>query len=149
MTTTKALTLALVLGFAGPALAWEEPARGTQLRADLMDALRPIAEFNLGAPIEFVVQDLRVEDNQGFASVYAQRPGGVEIDISQTPIVLRGMLDPEISDGTTMQALFTRSGSQWVPVVHETGATDVWYASPAFCPNWSAVLPEICDTDKN
>ncbi|MFT5006729.1 MAG: hypothetical protein ACI8YI_002357 [Paracoccaceae bacterium] len=32
-----------------------EPARGSETRRALMDAIRPHAEWNLAAPVEFVV----------------------------------------------------------------------------------------------
>ena len=83
MTTLKALALVAALALPGAAQAWEEPARGTELRADLMDALRPMAEWDLGAPVEFVVLDLRVAGDVAFASVMAQRPGGAPIVILQ------------------------------------------------------------------
>lgn len=131
---------------ATPALAWEEPARGTDLRADLMDAIRPLMEWHLDAPIEFVVHQLRVAGDRGFVSAYAQRPGGVPIDMDATPMAARGEYIPEVSDGTTVQALLQRSGRMWVAVHHAVGATDVWYADPVFCPGWGAVLPDICNT---
>jgi hypothetical protein len=148
MTTLKALVLVATLALPGAALAWDEPARGTELRADLMDALRPMAEWDLAPPVEFVVLDLRVAGAVAFASVYAQRPGGAPIDMHDTPLIRRGDIDPEIVDGATIQALLQRAGRMWVPVHFAIGATDVWYAHEGFCPIWGSVLPEICD-DKN
>ena len=110
-----------------------------------MDAIRPMAEWNLGAPVEFVVHQLRAQGDVAFASVIAQRPGGVTIDMLSTPIVQRGELDPEIADGATIQALYQRSGRMWVPVHFAIGATDVWYSWDAFCPVWGPVLTEFCD----
>jgi hypothetical protein len=127
-----------------PAQAYESPPRGTATRADLMDALRPIAEWTLGAPVQFVVNDIRVSGNVAFVSVTAQRPGGAPINIRNTPLVLRDMIEPDMIDGTNIQALLQKSGRMWVPVHQETGATDVWYAWPALCPVWGPVLPEIC-----
>lgn len=136
------LMAALVV--ATPASAYDTPARGSGLRADLMDALRPIAEWQLGAPVEFVVHDLRVAGTAAFASVLAQRPGGGEIDMRFTPMVRRGEYDPEVGDGPTMQALLIRSVPGWVPVTYAIGPTDVWWAWDEYCPLWGAVLPEIC-----
>ena len=124
--------------------AWEEPARGTADRAGMMDALRPHAEWHLGAPVEFVVHDLRRAGDVGFASVWAQRPGGAEIDISQTPMARRGGYEPDMFDGSTLQALYRKSGNTWVAVHWALGATDVWYAAPGFCPEYHLVIPEIC-----
>ena len=64
----RKLLIALLLLLPFPALAWQEPARGTPLRADLMDAIRPLLEWNLGAPVEIVVHQLRVEGDLGFVS---------------------------------------------------------------------------------
>ncbi|MCB1396160.1 MAG: hypothetical protein KDJ98_09365 [Rhodobacteraceae bacterium] len=148
MTTLKALALVAALALPGAAQAWEEPARGTELRGDLMDALRPMAEWDLGAPVEFVVLDLRVAGDVAFASVMAQRPGGAPIVIQDTPFFQRGEIDPEIADGATIQALLQRSGRMWVPVQFAIGATDVWYFYEGFCPIWGGVLTEFCG-DKN
>ena len=127
-----------------PATAFEEPARGTQLRRDLMDAMRPIAEWNLGAQVEFVVQELRVSGDVAFAMLAAQRPGGGLIDIRTTPMVTRDELEPEYIDGPSLQALLKRSGRMWVAVNHATGPTDAWWYWKEYCPIWHAVLPEVC-----
>jgi hypothetical protein len=136
-----AAILALLLALPGAVLAWSEPPRGSALRAALMDAARPLAESMLAAPVEFVVRDLRVEGDVAFASLVAQRPGGMPIDIRTTPGFYRGELDPEFMDGSTLQVLYQRVGGRWVPVHHAIGATDVWYADPAYCPTWGPVLP--------
>ena len=52
-------------------------------RAALMDALRPKVEWALGAPVQFVVYDLRRQGDLAFASVYPQRPGGADIDLGK------------------------------------------------------------------
>ena len=140
-----ALVGVVLLTLAGPALAWETPARGTPLRTDLMDAIRPHAEWSLGAPVEFVVHELRVADDLAFAAVHAQRPGGGAIDLRQTPGYARGEIEPDFMDGSSMQALYQRAGDQWVAVLHALGATDVWFSDPALCPLWAPVLTEFCD----
>ena len=124
----------LAATLAAPAAAWETPARGSTLRADLMDALRPLAEWQYGAPVEFVVDNLRVSGNAAFADVQAQRPGGVPIERLDSDTGL-----------PNLGALIQRSGRMWVPVHIAFEPTDVWYASSGFCPVWAAVLPEICD----
>ena len=127
-----------------------EPARGSATRKALMDALRPHAEWVLGAPVQFVVHDLRLAEGQGlpfavaFAAVQAQRPGGGAIDIRATPGFARGELDPEFMDGTMFQALYRKEGATWVAVHWAVGATDVWYADTNFCPDYFAVLLEVC-----
>lgn len=142
MTRASALLPALAL-WAGPALAWEEPAPGSDLRTDLLDAVRPVLEWDLDAPLELEVRHLRVEGDRAFLSVQALRPGGGPIDLRETPVVRRDGMSPGAFDGTFFQALLQRSGRMWVPVHHMLGATDVWYAHPDFCPGWRAVLDDV------
>lgn len=141
----------LGLGFADQAAAqsWSEPQRGTATRRALMDAIRPHAEWQLGAPVEFVVQELRRAGPLAYASVHAQRPGGKAINIYQTPGVRRGGVDPEFSDGTTLQALYRKSGETWVAVHWAIGATDVWFAYDEMCRVYYPVIPEFCQGFKN
>lgn len=137
--------LAIALCLAGQgAMAWEEPARGTATRAALMDAIRPHLEWTLGAPIEFVVHDLRVQGPVAFAAVTPQRPGGGQINLRQTPGVLRGDVELEYIDNTGVQALYRKSGNTWVAVHWGIGATDVWYSDPNLCASWRSVLPDVC-----
>lgn len=136
----------LVLGPGGVAWAqdWTEPEPGTDTRRDLMDALRPHAEWELGAPVEFVVGELRVSGDLAFAAVAGQRPGGGVIDLLQTPGYQRGTLDPETMDGTNIQALYRRSGETWVAVHHAIGATDVWFSWDPLCEEYRAVISDYC-----
>ncbi|MFD3190676.1 hypothetical protein ACFMPD_10420 [Sedimentitalea sp. HM32M-2] len=126
------------------AAAWQEPARGSPERAALMDALRPHAEWMLGAPVQFVVHDLRRSGDLAFASVWPQRPGGAEIDLRTTPGFLRGELDSGYMDGVAIQALYRKSGTTWVAVHWALGATDVWYAWAPLCAIYRPVIPEAC-----
>jgi hypothetical protein len=142
MRASLAALVALLIS--SPALAWEEPARGTPLRADMLDAIRPHLEWNLGAPVEIVVQALRVQGDRGFVAAYAQRPGGAPVDLARTPMARRGDYHPDISDGSTIQALLQRSGRMWVAVHHAIGATDVWYSDPELCRDWRVVLGDAC-----
>lgn len=137
--------LALVLSGPGFAQGWQEPARGTETRQALLDALRPHAMWVLGSPIEFVVHDLRQSGNLAFASVYPQRPGGGEINLRETPGFQRAELDPDYMDGVAMQALYYKSGQTWVVVQWALGATDVWYAHEPICLTWRKVIPEACE----
>jgi hypothetical protein len=145
MTMLRTLALMAALS-ASPALAWQEPPRGSDLRADLMDAIRPLAEWYLNPPVEFVVHEARVQGDRAFVSLHAQRPGGGVIDPATAPGVLRGEVDGFAGDPTTMQALLQRSGRMWVAVHYGIAATDVWYSDPDFCPGWGGVLPEFCNS---
>lgn len=133
-----------VMGTAALAEGAQTPERGSATRAGLLDALRPHAEWMLGAPVVFVVHEMRVAGDLGFAALEARRPGGAEIDITQTPGYARGLLDPEQMDGASLQALYVLSGDTWVAQFWELGATDVWYAADALCAKWRPVLPMAC-----
>ncbi len=126
------------------AQSWSEPKRGTATRTALMDALRPHAEWQLGAPVEFVVHDLRRAGNLAYASITAQRPGGHVINQYKTPGYRRGDIDPEFSDGTSIQALYRKSGETWVAVHWAIGSTDVWFAYDEMCRTYAPVIPEFC-----
>lgn len=108
-----------------PAFSWDTPVRGSDVRTDLMDALRPHAEWVVGAPVVFVVDDLRVSGDVAFGSLRPVRPGGREIKRNEIPN-RPGMDNPFDWDGVQMQALYQRSGNTWVAVHHVMGATDVW-----------------------
>ncbi|SEN25036.1 hypothetical protein SAMN04488103_10426 [Gemmobacter aquatilis] len=140
----RALILIALMLVPQIAEAFSEPAKGSAERRALMDALRPLAEAKLGAPVEFVVQELRVEGRAAYAMVAPQRPGGGQIDLYATPMVQREGMDPAYMDGANMQALLLKEGNTWVAVDWRIGATDAWWADPANCRNWGAVLPELC-----
>lgn len=139
----RRLCAAMVLASVAPALAWEEPARGTQTRSALMDAIRPIAEWKLGAPIQFVVHDLRRDGDVAFAGLSAQRPGGKAIDLHQTPAFARGEEDGSF-DTKEIFVLYKKSGDTWVAVHYSFGATDVWWSWAPLCREYKAVTPVAC-----
>ena len=140
----RLIVAALLAAAPVTAQTYTEPQRGTDLRADLIDAIRPRIEWALGAPVEFVVWDLRVQGDVAFASLWAQRPGGGEIDLANSPAARRGEIDPTVGDGPTVQALLRRSGRTWVAVHFAISATDVWWDWDEFCPIWARVIPETC-----
>ncbi len=98
-----------VLPLSGVAQSYTEATKGSATRQDILDAIRPVAEWEFGPPVEFVVGEIRVADDVAFVTVRAQRPGGQKIDIFTTPIVLRNELDPSAGDGPTMEALLQKS----------------------------------------
>lgn len=144
MTLIAAVLVALLSTPLAQAQDWVTPAPGSQLRADILSALRPHIEWDLGAPIEFVVWDMRVRDDLAFASLWAQRPGGGEIDLATSPAALWGELDATVGDGPTIQALLKKSGRVWVAVHYAISATDVWYAWEPICEIWQPVIPDAC-----
>lgn len=143
----KKLIFGLALCFisqAGIAGEYFEPARGTELRKSLMDAIRPQAIWLLGAPVQFVVKDLRVSNDIAFASLDAQRTGGKPIDIAQTPMVKRGEEDAEYFAGPYFHVLYQKSRKTWVAVHWSIGATDVWFGTPDYCAVFQTVIPDYC-----
>ncbi len=140
----RRLSWVALVCLAGMASAWEEPARGTALRAALLDAVRPHVEWMLAPPVEFVVWDLRREGDLAFFSGWAQRPGGGPIDMAATPAVRRGELDHEAGDGPAVQALYKLSGDTWVAVLMGLSPSERWYSTPDICAVWRSVIPEAC-----
>ncbi|MEO1470933.1 MAG: hypothetical protein AAFV86_17955 [Pseudomonadota bacterium] len=138
------LTATLFAAAAAPAAAWDVPPRGSETRGALMDAIRPFAERDLGAPVQFIVETLRIEGRVGFATLRPVRPGGGPIAWAATPLAARGA-DPDAYNGSTVHVLYQRSGGDWMVADWSLGAGDVWWAAPELCAIWRAVIPEFCD----
>lgn len=147
-----ALSLLFLLNFTPLASAqdWSEPPRGTQVRKDLMDAIRPLAQWQLGAPVQFVVDELRLSGDRALAFLSPQRPGGTAIDVYTIPAVRRGewQVDAdgylEDMDGVSIMALLIKSGNTWVAQHFSIGATDLWIADPEICGDYIAVMSDFC-----
>jgi hypothetical protein len=104
-----------------------QPQRGSRLRAELLDTVRPRFEQETGGPVEFVVRHLNVIGEWAYGEVSTQRPGGKKIDWSRTAYaedLAAGMFDPEASD-----FLLRRGTSGWMIVEVAMGATDVVWES--------------------
>lgn len=104
-----------------------EPPRGSHLRAELLNAFRPLAAFDLGAPIEFRVLELSVDGDVAFARLMAQRPGGAEIDMAATPMVQWRHVDPFEVDGPRFEVFFVQEHGHWQAVEYGLGSSDVWW----------------------
>ncbi len=128
----------------GPAQAWETPARGSADRRGLMEAMRPHAEALFGAPVEFVIQEARVDGTVALVMLQPQRPGGGAIDVARTPFGITESYDPDFMDGIRMDAFLQKSGGTWVMMDMAVGATDAWFASTSYCGVYAAVVPEAC-----
>ncbi|KEO53951.1 hypothetical protein [Thioclava indica] len=125
------------------AQGWHEPKRGTAERKALMDALRGPAQSLFGAPVEFVVGELRVSGNLAFAMVRAQRPGGIPIQIETTPGWARNEFLYD-ADHTSGQALYRKEGGRWVVKDYTFGATDVWWSYGPICKEYRPVIADAC-----
>ncbi len=143
--SVAAFALAGLASFSAAAQEYSEPPRGSVERADLLDAIRPLAQWAFDPPVEFVVTQMRVSGDIAFVNVTAQRPGGDQINAATSPVVLRDGESPELVDGPHLQALLQKSGRMWVSVHYSVGATDVWYCADVFSTTWKPVLPEICN----
>ncbi len=148
----RPLILALICTFGvavGMAKAQEvyEPQRGSVERAQIMNALRPVVEWRLGAPVEFVVQQFRSTGDRAFVMVAPQRPGGGAIDIRQMPLVRSFGEDPSYFEdvgGIEVIAFLIRAGDQWAVVDHSLGATDAWFAAEPWCTEFAALIAAYC-----
>jgi hypothetical protein len=99
-----------------------QPERGTALRANILDALRPVVQAEIGGDIEFVVNDLRVLGDWAYVNVRPQRPGGGAIDWRTTKF-REGREAGAMSD--LVLALLRREAVNWRVVECVIGPTDV------------------------
>lgn len=53
-------------------------------------------------------------------------------------------MEPEYMDGTRVAVLYRKLRETWVAVHHSIGAMDVWFASPDYCIEYAAVIPQWC-----
>lgn len=139
----RSLIVFTALISANVAQAWTEPARGTQLRSDLMNSIRPVVAIDLRPPVQFVVSDLRHEGDVAFGVLQPQRPGGGEIAFSETRYPEQG-LEPIDFDGLRVDVLWQKIAGRWYVIDYSIGATDAWYSDPRLCATFRAVLPEVC-----
>jgi hypothetical protein len=99
-----------------------QPASGSAERKAVLDAIRPRAQGELGGAVEFVVKEMRVQDNFCFTRLEPQRPGGAKIAKWET-----NYAQEEFMDGLTIFALLGKTGSGWMIIEYVVGPTDVAY----------------------
>jgi hypothetical protein len=119
------LALVLLLALAPSALAQARPhtpARGTPERQALMDALRGRMRQELGKPMIFEVNELRVVGDWAFAMVIPRKPDGAPFDYSGTPME-EGWREGFVDDASV--ALLRRERGAWRVVELAIGPTDV------------------------
>jgi hypothetical protein len=128
-----ALTALAVAGFSTAASAQvETPPQGSPVRAAILEAIRGVAVAELGGPIEFVVNDIRVLGEWAYADVHPQRPGGGEIFYTYTRY--QAAWDAGALDQTAV-VLLRETPAGWLVFEYSFGATDVQWV------NWVGMYP--------
>lgn len=121
------------------------PQPGTSERREILDTLRPTAVAELGGPIEFVVNHLLVDGEYALAFLHAQRPGGVQIDLAQTPLHLRDGEPLSLIDGPMLIAFLNRQSGTWQRGRYCIGCTDALWAG-LDCENYAAIYDIVFRT---
>ena len=130
----KALVAALALAACSPqapseptppaAPAAPSPEAESQ---ELLDALTPVVAADIGQPVSFTIDTVRVQNEWAWLVVQPQAPGGGAIDWARTKYgeqSAEGVLD----GGGTTYALLKRENGQWRVLEFVIGPTDVAYA---------------------
>lgn len=122
MRCNRLLIFLLSLGILLPALiapveAWEPP-RGSPVRTAIFDALRPVAEGDLGPPVAFTTHVLNVEGRWAFVTATPTRGTGRPIDWAQTRHA-RAIASGTMT--TDLAALLRNDGGGWQVVEFALG----------------------------
>jgi hypothetical protein len=119
------LILAIVACFAFALVSSQTtPAKGSELRKALMDALRVPIQKELKQKVQFKVDYLKVQGGWAFMKGSPVQPNGSEINFKGTKYsraAKDGMFD------NIVEALFQKKGSKWTVVKYAYGNTDVPY----------------------
>ena len=118
-----------------------EPRRGSRERAAILDAVRPEASKYLGAPVQFVVHDISVSGDRAYANLMGQRPGGIKIDLRDTPWGRGPDYDP-VNDYPGMNVLLRHRKGGWTLAEFKFSWTEPPFADAEHCRHWRAVLPK-------
>ncbi|MBC7767808.1 MAG: hypothetical protein H7124_03405 [Phycisphaerales bacterium] len=95
---------------------------------ELLDALTPVVAADIGQPVAFTIETVRVENEWAWLVVQPQAPGGGAIDWARTKYDVQaaeGVLD----GGGTTYALLKRENGQWRVLEFVIGPTDVAYGN--------------------
>lgn len=122
-----ALALLPAYGQKGKPAAFESPASGSALRAQILAQLRARTEREVGKPVVFVVRLLRVKDGWAFVHAEPQRKGGKPIDFRKIPDY-KELIDQGIFDGPALTALLHQEKGVWKTKAFIIGPTDVAWA---------------------
>lgn len=96
---------------------------GDPSRAQLLDTLRAAIGKDLGQPVRFIIDEMRVQRDSAFVVAHPRTPAGAAIDFSRTHYAER----PEagVMDGDTIYALLQRRGGVWAVVTFMIAPTDM------------------------
>ena len=115
----------------------QTPSRGSPQLAAILDTVRLRVEAEVGQPVEFVVNELRVLGEWAFARLVPQRPGGGEIPWAYTRFQSdydAGMFEAEVV------ALVRNTPAGWLLYEYDLGSTDVSWIDWG---EWYLVPPEL------
>ncbi len=122
MRTIIAFTAVLMTLSVASAQSIVSPQRGEPLRAEVLNAVRPVVEKETGGPVIFVVSVLNVMGGWAYAEVTPQRPGGEKVDWRRTRF--REAFEAGAFSGLVL-ALLRKKDDAWTVLDHFTGPTDV------------------------
>jgi hypothetical protein len=128
----------VAVSLAFPAIAQvQTPARGSAQRAAILDTVRLRVEAEVGQPVEFVVNELRVLGEWVFTRLVPQRLGGGEIPWAYTRFQSNfdaGMFEAEVV------ALVRNTPAGLLLYEYDLGSTDVVWVDWG---EWHPVPPEL------
>ncbi|WP_209508261.1 peptidoglycan-binding domain-containing protein [Ruegeria sp. HKCCSP335] len=119
-----------------------EPPRGSELRKIILDAARPDAEALYGPDVEFLVGTLRVIEERAYLAATAQRPGGIPINVTDTPAFREGLVDLNLGNPTGFEAILQHEAGVWHVRQSVGQVTEAWWLEN--CPDWELLFPETC-----
>jgi len=117
------------------------PAPGTPFRTAILDAVRRMVEAEVGPPVAFVVNDMRVLGEWAFVDLTPQRPGGGAIEYVYSRY--QAAVDAGAFDNNVI-ALLRMTPTGWLVYQYALGATDVpWIGWWDFYPVPPEVFPQL------
>ena len=99
------------------------PSKGSALRSDILNALRPAIAREIGGHVSFVVHTLRVMDRWAYVSADPVRPDGHPIDWRTTKF--RRDVEADMFSGLMLALLRRSDAGQWAVADYALGPTDV------------------------
>lgn len=102
-----------------------KPDMKNPLRKEVLNALRPSIEKDLGQKVIFKVDILRVYGDWAFVNVHPLQPNSKPIDFKKTKY--REQLEAGMFDGSSTYALLKKTGKKWAVKDFVIGPTDVYW----------------------